>query len=72
MMLWYCAMHCLEENELLFHQRPLHPDDQLALDWRKGHPYKILLSRRSYEREYRLQVELSNYKRGSKRLVRRS
>ena len=49
-----------QENELLFHQRPLHPDDQLAPDWRKGgYPYKNLLSRRSYEREkYRLQVEL--------------
>lgn len=49
-----------EENRLLADQRLLHPDDQLAPDWRKGgYPYKNLLSRRSYEREkYRLQVEL--------------
>ena len=49
-----------QESESVFHQRPLHPDDQLAPDWRKGnYPYKNLMSRRNYEREkYRLQVEL--------------
>lgn len=49
-----------QENQLLFHQRALHPDDQLAPDWRKGgYPYKNLLSRRNYELDkYRLQVEL--------------
>src|SRR3990167_5093201 len=49
-----------QENALPFNQKPLHPDDELAADWRNGgYPYKNLMSRRNYEREkYRLQVEL--------------
>ena len=49
-----------QENALPFHQQPVHPDDELAKDWRHGgYPYKNLMSRRNYEREkYRLQVEL--------------
>ena len=49
-----------QENALPFNQKRLHPDDELAADWRNGgYPYKNLMSRRNYEREkYRLQVEL--------------
>ena len=49
-----------QENALPFNLKPLHPDDELAADWRNGgYPYKNLMSRRNYEREkYRLQVEL--------------
>lgn len=38
----------------------MHPDDELAEDWRKGtYPYKNKMSRRRYEQQkYRLQVEL--------------
>ena len=49
-----------QENALPFNKQPVHPDDELARDWRHGgYPYKNLMSRRNYEREkYRLQVEL--------------
>jgi len=49
-----------QEHALPLNQKPLHPDDELSTDWRKGrYPYKSLMSRRNYEREkYRLQVEL--------------
>jgi len=49
-----------QEPALPLNQKPLHPDDELSTDWRKGrYPYKNLMSRRNYEREkYRLQVEL--------------
>ncbi len=49
-----------QEHGLALHQKPLHPDDELSTDWRKGrYPYKNLMSRRNYEREkYLLQVEL--------------
>ena len=49
-----------QENALPFNKQPVHPDDELAKDWRHGgYPYKNLMSRRNYEREkYRLQVEL--------------
>lgn len=49
-----------QENALPFNRQPVHPDDELAKDWRHGgYPYKNLMSRRNYEREkYRLQVEL--------------
>ena len=48
------------DNAAPFTLQPLHPDDELASDWRKGgYPYKNLMSRRNYEREkYHLQVEL--------------
>jgi polyphosphate kinase 2 len=38
----------------------IHPDEELAPNWRDGgYPYKNLMTRRNYEREkYRLQVEL--------------
>ncbi|WP_369404202.1 polyphosphate kinase 2 [Thauera butanivorans] len=38
----------------------LHPDDELAEDWRSGgYPYRNLMSRKAYEKQkYRLQVEL--------------
>jgi polyphosphate kinase 2 len=38
----------------------VHPDDELATDWREGgYPYKNLMSRRTYEKQkYVLQVEL--------------
>ena len=49
-----------QENALPFNKQPVHPDDELAIDWRNGgYPYKNLMSRGNYEREkYRLQVEL--------------
>ena len=49
-----------QENALPFNKQPVHPDDELASDWRNGgYPYKNLMSRSNYEREkYRLQVEL--------------
>ncbi|ENO84173.1 polyphosphate kinase 2 [Thauera linaloolentis] len=41
-------------------QGDLHPDDELAEDWRSGgYPYRNLMSRKAYEKQkYRLQVEL--------------
>ena len=38
----------------------IHPDEELAIDWREGsYPYKNLMSRKSYEKQkYDLQVEL--------------
>ncbi len=38
----------------------LEPDDELSPDWRNGgYPYKLLMSRKNYERQkYQLQVEL--------------
>ena len=38
----------------------LHPDEELATDWREGsYPYKNLMSRKNYEKQkYDLQVEL--------------
>ncbi len=49
----------LEENEALA-KKTLHPDEELAHDWRNGgYPYKNLMSRKNYEAEkYNLQVEL--------------
>ncbi len=40
--------------------RKIHPDEELALDWRGGgYPYKNLMSRKNYElQKYNLQVEL--------------
>jgi len=50
----------LREKHLTLGEEAIHPDSELAPDWREGgYPYKNLMSRRSYEREkYRLQVEL--------------
>lgn len=38
----------------------IHPDEELAIDWREGsYPYKNLMSRKNYEKQkYDLQVEL--------------
>lgn len=49
----------LEENEASTKVK-VHPDEELARDWRDGgYPYKNLLSRKSYEgQKYNLQVEL--------------
>jgi polyphosphate kinase 2 len=50
----------LNERRLAADQNGVHPDHELAPDWREGaYPYKNLMTRRTYEREkYRLQVEL--------------
>ena len=50
----------LREKHLTLGEEAIHPDSELAPDWREGgYPYKNLMSRRNYEREkYRLQVEL--------------
>ncbi len=49
----------LEENEVNIKAK-IHPDEELARDWRDGgYPYKNLLSRKNYEaQKYNLQVEL--------------
>lgn len=49
----------LEENEVNIKSK-IHPDEELARDWRDGgYPYKNLLSRKNYEaQKYNLQVEL--------------
>jgi polyphosphate kinase 2 len=50
----------LKQLRLADGQAEIHPDEELAPNWRDGgYPYKNLMSRRAYEREkYRLQVEL--------------
>ncbi len=49
----------LEETRLKT-RTGLHPDEELATDWREGsYPYKNLMSRKNYEKQkYDLQVEL--------------
>ena len=49
----------LEENGVS-KGRKIHPDEELATDWRGGgYPYKNLMSRKNYElQKYNLQVEL--------------
>ena len=50
----------LHEDEPVFGDLPIDPDDELAKNWRKAaYPYKNLMRRRSYEtQKYQLQVEL--------------
>ena len=50
----------LEESGIEPARKKIHPDDQLAGDWRDGgYPYKNLMSRKNYElQKYNLQVEL--------------
>ena len=50
----------LEESDIGKARKKIHPDDQLAGDWRDGgYPYKNLMSRKNYElQKYNLQVEL--------------
>jgi polyphosphate kinase 2 len=50
----------LLEDNLQGHAKKIHPDHELARDWRDGgYPYKNLLSRKAYEaQKYDLQVEL--------------
>ena len=50
----------LKQLRMADSQAGIHPDEELAPNWRDGgYPYKNLMSRRTYEREkYRLQVEL--------------
>lgn len=50
----------LHEDQPVFGDLPIDPDDELAKNWRKAaYPYKNLMRRRTYEtQKYQLQVEL--------------
>jgi polyphosphate kinase len=54
------AKAMLKQVRMTASESDIHPDEELAPNWRDGgYPYKNLMTRRTYEREkYRLQVEL--------------